>query len=60
MTLAANEHLEDLDISDNALGDNGIQCLEFSLMRVNKYLNLTPCHLTSLSAESLGRVLSAN
>ena len=56
MALAANEHLEDLEISDNALGDNGIQCLKFAL-RVNKCLSR--CHLTSLGAESLGRVLSA-
>ena len=62
MALAANEHLEDLNIGGNDLRDNGIQYLEYAL-RVNKCLkklDLSNCHLTSQSAESLGRVLLAN
>ena len=59
--LAANEHLEELDISNNAFGDDGIQHLAL-VLRVNqclKRLYLAACSLTSLSA-SLSEALATN
>ena len=60
--LAMNEHLEDLNFSNNSLHDDGIQHLAHAL-RVNhglKILNLTTCNLTSWSAKRLAEALAIN
>ena len=60
--LAMNEHLEDLNFSNNSLCDYGIQHLVHAL-RVNrglKILNLTTCNLTSQSAKRLAEALTIN
>ena len=60
--LANNKHLEELDISGNALGGDGIQYLAQAL-RVNRglrILSLKTCSLTSLSAKSIAEALTTN
>ena len=60
--LTTNKHLEKLDITDNALCDDGIQHLAHAL-RVNqglKTLYLNSCGLTSQCTESLAEALTTN
>ncbi|XP_060039157.1 NACHT, LRR and PYD domains-containing protein 12-like isoform X3 [Erinaceus europaeus] len=61
--LYTNEHLRDLDLSDNALGDRGIQVmcegLKHSSCRLQN-LWLADCHLTDVCCGALASVLNRN
>lgn len=61
--LYTNEHLRDLDLSDNALGDEGMQVLCEGLKHPYCKLQtlwLAECHLTDACCGALASVLSRN
>ncbi|XP_032106779.1 NACHT, LRR and PYD domains-containing protein 3 [Sapajus apella] len=61
--LYTNEHLRDLDLSDNALGDEGMQVLCEGLKRPCCKLQtlwLAGCHLTDACCGALASVLNRN
>ncbi|XP_006890009.1 PREDICTED: NACHT, LRR and PYD domains-containing protein 12-like [Elephantulus edwardii] len=61
--LSINETLRDLDLSDNALGDDGMQVLCEGLKHPGCKLQtlwLAKCHLTDTCCEALASVLSRN
>ncbi|XP_029786876.1 NACHT, LRR and PYD domains-containing protein 12 isoform X1 [Suricata suricatta] len=61
--LYSNEYLRDLDLSDNALGDEGMQVLCEGLKHPSCKLQtlwLAECHLTDASCGALASVLNRN
>ncbi|XP_012582745.1 PREDICTED: NACHT, LRR and PYD domains-containing protein 12-like [Condylura cristata] len=61
--LYTNKHLTDLDLSDNALGDEGMQVLCEGLKHPSCKLQnlwLAECHLTDVCCEALASVLNKN
>ncbi|KAM5221739.1 NACHT, LRR and PYD domains-containing protein 12-like [Ctenodactylus gundi] len=61
--LYTNKHLRDLDLSDNALGDEGMQVLCEGLKHPSCKLQtlwLAECHLTDVCCEALASVLNRN
>ncbi|XP_017658622.2 NACHT, LRR and PYD domains-containing protein 12 [Nannospalax galili] len=61
--LSTNEHLRDLDLSDNALGDEGMQVLCEGLKHPCcklQILWLGECHLTDTCSAALASVLNRN
>lgn len=61
--LYTNQHLRDLDLSDNALGDEGMQVLCEGLKHPSCKLQtlwLAECHLTDVCCGALASVLNKN
>ncbi|KAG8509333.1 NACHT, LRR and PYD domains-containing protein 12, partial [Galemys pyrenaicus] len=61
--LYTNKHLTDLDLSDNALGDEGMQVLCEGLKHPSCKLQtlwLAECHLTDVCCQALASVLNKN